>query len=180
MVQTVDTSAASAFGREHSFVLPFRSVGIVDIPLVGGKNASLGEMLQELTPKGINVPDGFATTAYAYRYFIQIAGLEEKLRLLFADLDVEDVTSLRWVGKQARSLILQTPFPDELQEAIAVAQEKGRKIGICGQAPSDYPEFARFLVELGIDSISLNPDSVLKTMLDIADTEKAIEHQHSS
>lgn len=119
MVQTVDTSAASSFGREHSFVLPFRSVGIVDIPLVGGKNASLGEMLQQLTPKGINVPDGFATTAYAYRYFIQIAGLEEKLRLLFADLDVEDVTSLRWVGKQARSLILQTPFPDELQEAIA-------------------------------------------------------------
>jgi len=119
MVQTVDTSASSAFGREHSFVLPFRSVGIADIPLVGGKNASLGEMLQELTPQGISVPDGFATTAYAYRYFIQIAGLEEKLRLLFADLDVEDVTSLRWVGKQARSLILQTPFPDELQEAIA-------------------------------------------------------------
>lgn len=119
MVQTVNTSPANSFGREHAFVLPFRQVGIADIPLVGGKNASLGEMLQELTPKGISVPDGFATTAHAYRYFVQIAGLEEKLRLLFADLDVEDVTSLRWVGKQARSLILQTPFPDELQEAIA-------------------------------------------------------------
>jgi len=119
MVQAIDTSTTSASGREVAFVLPFREVGIVDIPLVGGKNASLGEMLQQLMPKGINIPDGFATTAHAYRYFIQIAGLEEKLRLLFADLDVEDVNNLRWVGKRARALILQTPFPDELQEAIA-------------------------------------------------------------
>jgi pyruvate,water dikinase len=56
--------------------------------------------------------------------------------------------------------------------AIETAKAEGRKIGICGQAPSDYPEFARFLVELGIDSISLNPDSVLKTMLDIAELER--------
>jgi pyruvate,water dikinase len=55
--------------------------------------------------------------------------------------------------------------------AIAGAKEKGCKIGICGQAPSDYPEFARFLVEQGIDSISLNPDSVLKTLLMVADVE---------
>ena len=51
-------------------------------------------------------------------------------------------------------------------------KKNGRKIGICGQAPSDYPEFARFLVEQGIDSISLNPDSVIKTMLEIAKAEK--------
>jgi len=55
--------------------------------------------------------------------------------------------------------------------AIATAKEKGRKIGICGQAPSDYPEFARFLVELGIDSMSLNPDSLLKTLLMVAEVE---------
>jgi pyruvate,water dikinase len=54
---------------------------------------------------------------------------------------------------------------------IEKAKKNGRKIGICGQAPSDYPEFARFLVELGIDSLSLNPDSVLKTYLDIAELE---------
>ena len=54
---------------------------------------------------------------------------------------------------------------------IEKAKKNGRKVGICGQAPSDYPEFARFLVELGIDSISLNPDSVLKTLLDVAKTE---------
>jgi pyruvate,water dikinase len=57
--------------------------------------------------------------------------------------------------------------------AIETAKANGRKIGICGQAPSDYPEFAEFLVELGIDSISLNPDSVLKTVLRIAEVEKA-------
>lgn len=67
-----------------------------------------------------------------------------------------------------------------IARAISVAREKGRKIGICGQAPSDYPEFARFLVDQGINSISLNPDSVLKTMLDIADTEKAIDQQSDS
>jgi pyruvate,water dikinase len=59
-----------------------------------------------------------------------------------------------------------------VQQAIAAAKAHHRKIGICGQAPSDYPEFARFLVEQGIDSISLNPDSVLKTILEIAQTEK--------
>jgi len=57
--------------------------------------------------------------------------------------------------------------------AIMAAKKYNRKIGICGQAPSDYPEFARFLVDLGIDSMSLNPDSVLKTILDIAQVEKA-------
>ncbi|WP_088892713.1 phosphoenolpyruvate synthase [Leptolyngbya ohadii] len=118
MLQTTATTQSFLSSKNQAFVLPFKAVGIADVPIVGGKNASLGEMLQQLTPKGISVPDGFATTAYAYRYFIEIAGLEEKLRQLFADLDVEDVLSLRQVGKQARSLILQTPFPDELQEAI--------------------------------------------------------------
>ncbi|KAB1988143.1 putative PEP-binding protein, partial [Haemophilus parainfluenzae] len=59
--------------------------------------------------------------------------------------------------------------------AIQTAKEQGRKIGICGQGPSDYPEFARFLVEQGIDSISLNPDTVIKTRLDIADLERQME-----
>ncbi|EKQ66935.1 phosphoenolpyruvate synthase [Leptolyngbyaceae cyanobacterium JSC-12] len=123
MLQTT-AAQSSLHPQTNAFVLAFREVGIKDIPLVGGKNASLGEMLQQLSPKGINVPDGFATTAHAYRYFIEIAGLEEKLRHLFADLNVEDVLSLRQVGKQARSLILQTPFPDELQEAIIQGYRK--------------------------------------------------------
>jgi len=104
---------------EAALVLPFNSVGIADIPLVGGKNASLGEMIQKLSSQGVKVPTGFATTAYAYRYFITAAGLEAKLRKIFAELDVEDLDNLRECGKKARSLMLETPFPLELQQAIA-------------------------------------------------------------
>ena len=107
--------------KEQALVLWFEEVGIADIPLVGGKNASLGEMIQQLTPKGINVPTGFATTAYAYRYFIEKASLEQKLRQLFSDLDVEDVNNLRERGRQARALILHTPFPKDLEAAITQA-----------------------------------------------------------
>ncbi|MEG4520707.1 MULTISPECIES: phosphoenolpyruvate synthase [unclassified Microcoleus] len=110
--------------KEKALVLLFDEVGIADIPLVGGKNASLGEMIQQLTAQGVRVPNGFATTAHAYRYFIQSAGLETKLREIFADLDVEDLQNLRQKGKQARALILDTPFPRELQAAIADAYEK--------------------------------------------------------
>ena len=61
-----------------------------------------------------------------------------------------------------------------MKEAIVRANKIGRKIGICGQAPSDYPEFARFIVECGIDSMSLNSDTVIKTTLDIIETEKSL------
>ncbi|MHC5744054.1 MAG: phosphoenolpyruvate synthase [Nostoc sp.] len=118
---TVSKSTLSLSAQERSLILWFDEIGIADIPVVGGKNASLGEMIQQLTPKGINVPTGFATTAYAYRHFIQSAGLEAKLRKLFADLDVEDVKNLRERGKKARSLLIHTPFPVELREAIATA-----------------------------------------------------------
>lgn len=87
---------------EAALVLPFNSVGIADIPLVGGKNASLGEMIQKLSSKGVKVPTGFATTAYAYRYFITAAGLEAKLRKIFAELDVEDLDNLRECGKKSQ------------------------------------------------------------------------------
>ncbi|MEH1974561.1 MAG: phosphoenolpyruvate synthase [Nostoc sp.] len=118
---TVSKSTLSLSAQERSLILWFDEIGIADIPVVGGKNASLGEMIQQLTPKGINVPTGFATTAYAYRHFIESAGLEAKLRKLFADLDVEDVKNLRERGKKARSLLIHTPFPVELREAIATA-----------------------------------------------------------
>ncbi|HEY9815392.1 MAG TPA: phosphoenolpyruvate synthase [Candidatus Obscuribacterales bacterium] len=111
----------SGHTKDHALILWFEEVGIADIPYVGGKNASLGEMIQQLTPKGVSVPTGFATTAYAFRYFIEKAGLKEQLRSLFSDLDVEDMPNLRERGKQARGLILNTPFPKDLEEAIALA-----------------------------------------------------------
>lgn len=107
--------------KERSLILWFNEVGIADIPLVGGKNASLGEMIQQLAPHGVSVPNGFATTSYGYRYFIEASGLEARLRSLFSDLDVSDVNNLRQHGKQARSLILQASFPVALQNAIAQA-----------------------------------------------------------
>jgi pyruvate,water dikinase len=107
--------------KQQALVLWFDEVGIDDLSLVGGKNASLGETIKQLTPKGINVPNGFAITAYAYRYFLKSAGLEAKLRQLFADLDIENVNNLRQRGQQARSLILNAQFPRELEEAIAQA-----------------------------------------------------------
>ncbi|MBD2436496.1 phosphoenolpyruvate synthase [Nostoc sp. FACHB-110] len=120
---TVSHQTLSSFSKERSLILWFDEVGIKDIHLVGGKNASLGEMIQQLTPKGVNVPTGFATTAYAYRYFIQSAGLETQLRQLFADLNVEDVNNLRACGEKARSLLLHTPFPEDLRAAIAKAYQ---------------------------------------------------------
>lgn len=110
--------------KEKAFVLWFEQVGIEDIPLVGGKNASLGEMIRQLSSKGVNVPTGFATTAYAFRYFIERAGLDDRLRQLFSDLDVEDVNNLREHGRQARAMILHTPFPPELDSAIVDAYVK--------------------------------------------------------
>jgi pyruvate, water dikinase len=118
--------------RSQALILWFDEVGIADIPLVGGKNASLGEMIQQLAPKGVNVPNGFATTAAAYRYFIAQAGLEPKLHRIFADLDVNDLHNLRQRGEQARSLMLNTPFPQDLELAIATAYTQ-----LCARYPSN-------------------------------------------
>ncbi|WP_310415491.1 phosphoenolpyruvate synthase [Chamaesiphon sp. OTE_8_metabat_110] len=107
--------------RDRAFILWFDEVGIDDLPLVGGKNASLGEMIGQLASKGVNVPNGFASTAAAYRYFIAQAGLEPKLQRIFADLDVDNLQNLRQIGEQARSLMLNAPFPQELELAIANA-----------------------------------------------------------
>ncbi len=108
----------------HALVLPLETVSIADVSIVGGKNASLGEMIQQLAQKGVKVPTGFATTAHAYRYFIENAGLEKKLRDIFADLDVNDVNNLCQRGKQARALMLCTPFPKELENAITEAYQQ--------------------------------------------------------
>jgi pyruvate,water dikinase len=119
----LDLGVSLTIPKDEALILDFSQVGLSEIPLVGGKNASLGEMIQHLTPKGVNVPTGFATTAFAFGYFMRTAGLEEKLRSLFADLDIENVQNLRQRGKQARSLILQTPFPADLEQAIASGYE---------------------------------------------------------
>ncbi|MEO0377517.1 MAG: PEP/pyruvate-binding domain-containing protein, partial [Cyanobacteria bacterium P01_A01_bin.17] len=121
MVQPTQQFLQSQGPKTSALLLWFDEVGIDDVPLVGGKNASLGEMIQQLSQKGIKVPAGFATTAFAYRSFIQRAGLEPQLREIFSDLDVENVRSLRRAGQQARTLILNTPFPEDVKGAITQA-----------------------------------------------------------
>jgi pyruvate, water dikinase len=110
--------------KEQALILWFDEIGIEDISLVGGKNASLGELIRQLQPNGVNVPNGFAVTAYAYRYFIEKAGLESKLHKLFSDLNVDDVSNLQQHGKKARRLILNAHFPPELTAAISTAYQK--------------------------------------------------------
>ena len=99
-------------------VVPFEQVGIAAIADVGGKNASLGEMIRELAAEGVQVPGGFATTASAYRRFIAANNLGERLRVLLADLDTNDLAALQQAGRACRHLLLQATLPDPLEAAI--------------------------------------------------------------
>jgi pyruvate,water dikinase len=134
MVLLQDVAGTS---REQALILWFEEVGNKDVGLVGGKNASLGEMIRQLTPKGINVPTGFATTARAFRHFVESAGLDAKLRELFRDLDVNDVQNLQERGKKARRLILNTPFPADLSKAIEIAYR-----GLCKRYGCDTSKYS--------------------------------------
>ncbi len=116
--------------QKYKFILWFKEVSKKDVPLVGGKNASLGEMYQNLSKKGINVPDGFATTADAYRYFLERNNLLPEFKKLFEKLDVKNIRNLQKVGKAARNLILNSSLPEDLGEEIVGAyQELGQEYG---------------------------------------------------
>jgi pyruvate,water dikinase len=108
----------------EDFIRWFDQVGIKDVPLVGGKNASLGEMYRELSSQGVNIPNGFATTADAYRHFLRKTGLDEKIQQILADLDTEDIQNLRQRGSQVRHAILETELPEDLRQAILAAYEQ--------------------------------------------------------
>ena len=103
------------------FIKAFADITIDDVPLVGGKNASLGEMVRELTAKGVKVPDGFAITADAYRHFIREAGIDESIRATLADLDTHDMANLSTRGQSVRQAILNATLPADLQELITTA-----------------------------------------------------------
>jgi pyruvate, water dikinase len=102
----------------NEFVIPFEKLGMHDVETVGGKNASLGEMIGSLTRLGVQVPGGFATTAQAYREFLRQGGLDERIRAELASLDVDDVTKLAATGARIRQWILATPFPPAFEEAV--------------------------------------------------------------
>ncbi|MFN8261369.1 MAG: phosphoenolpyruvate synthase [Chitinophagales bacterium] len=104
-----------------TFIKRFSEISISDIATVGGKNASLGELFSQLTPKGILVPDGFAITADAYRFFCEENCLIQPLNKLLATLDTETFDNLDSIGTQARLLIKQAPIPHALAELILQA-----------------------------------------------------------
>jgi len=106
------------------FILWFDEITYKDVPLVGGKNASLGEMYTKLTEKGVKVPYGFAVTAEAYKYFIKENQLEEKIRELLTGLDTHNVLDLQTRGKKIRNLILKAKMPDDLAEEIKKAYRR--------------------------------------------------------
>ena len=105
-------------------VIWFENLRMTDVEQVGGKNASLGEMISQLAEKGVRVPGGFATTAEAYRAFLSHNGLNERISAALAELDVDDVVELARVGAQIRQWILETPFPAELEADIKAAWDK--------------------------------------------------------
>ena len=107
-----------------NYVIWFENLRMTDVESVGGKNASLGEMISQLSEKGVRVPGGFATTAEAYRAFLAHNGLSERISAALAALDVDDVVELARVGKEIRQWILDTPFPEQLDNEIAAAWEK--------------------------------------------------------
>jgi len=107
--------------KSTAFILWFDQLGIEDVPLVGGKNASLGEMYRELTPQGVNIPNGFAVTAHAYHYFLEKAGIRDEIKKILEGLDTRNTRDLEARGAKVRETILKATFPEELKQAIIEA-----------------------------------------------------------
>ncbi|MFH1126485.1 MAG: phosphoenolpyruvate synthase [archaeon] len=107
--------------KDKMFILWFDQLGIEDVGIVGGKNASLGEMYRNLSQRGIKIPNGFAITAHAYRYLLERSGIEQRIRDILSDLDTKDMHNLMTRGQKVRTTILNAEFPKELKDTIIEA-----------------------------------------------------------
>jgi len=108
---------------KKKYILSFREISYRDVPLVGGKNASLGEMIRVLSEKGVNIPSGFALTTKAYWYFLKFNKLDQKLKKIFEKFNPKSLESLQETGKISRSLILKAKFPKDLKDEIVKAYQ---------------------------------------------------------
>ncbi|MGL5390211.1 MAG: phosphoenolpyruvate synthase, partial [Shewanella sp.] len=108
----------------QQYVLWYQELGMGDVNLVGGKNASLGEMISNLANAGVQVPGGFATTSFAFNEFLEQSGVNQKIYDILATLDVDDVNALAKVGAQIRQWVIDTPFQPALEQAIREAYDK--------------------------------------------------------
>ncbi len=130
----------------NDYVIPFERLGMRDVETVGGKNASLGEMIGALAKLGVRVPGGFATTARAYREFLAQGGLQARIRAELAGLDVDDVVKLAASGARIRQWILATPFGPTLTEAVRTElarMSNGREVAVAVRSSAtaeDLPE----------------------------------------
>ncbi|WP_286820008.1 phosphoenolpyruvate synthase, partial [Desulfobacter sp. UBA2225] len=109
---------------QKPFVAWFKDLSIEDVPLVGGKNASLGEMYRNLSPKGVSIPNGFAVTAHAYTYLLEKSKAMDRVREILSDLDTHDMDNLQERGARVRNLIRSLEFPGEVYKEIASAYGK--------------------------------------------------------
>ena len=118
------TSRRPTAAREVRYIKWFGEIGIEDVPLVGGKNTSLGEMYRELAAKDVKVPNGFAITSEGYRHFLCETGLDTRIRELLCDLDTRDLENLRQRGSQVRHAILSAELPGALEAEILEAYDR--------------------------------------------------------
>ncbi|MBU1823215.1 MAG: phosphoenolpyruvate synthase, partial [Bacteroidetes bacterium] len=147
-----------------AYTLPFESIDLKSLPQVGGKNASLGEMLQTLGEKGIKVPNGFAVTADAYRFFLEKNSLTKDLTNLLASLDTEDLSNLHEVGEECRTLLRDASLPPELREAILSAYERlgGMAVAVRSSATAEDLPTASFAGQHDSFLNILGDDALLK------------------
>ena len=119
----------------YKYLKFFEELSIEDIPVVGGKNASLGEMYRHLKPQGVNLPNGVATTADAYRYFLEKAGLNQQIEQTLEGLDINDMRDLAYRGAKIRDMIVDADLPEDFEEEIKRGYEElCRK---CGHEKND-------------------------------------------
>ena len=147
------------------YVIKLAELGMEDVETVGGKNASLGEMIKNLANLGVTVPGGFATTAAAYRDFLSADGLDKKINALLSELDVDDIDALTRAGSSIRGWIMDTPLPDKLMAAVSDAwneMSNGKDIAVAVRSSAtaeDLPDasFAgqqeTFLNVRGLDKV---------------------------
>lgn len=114
--------------QAERLVIPFEELRMQDVEVVGGKNASLGEMISQLSNTGVRVPGGFATTAHAFRLFLQSGGLEQRIAKRLESLNTEDVRALTACGAEIRQWVVDTPLPAELEKAVRDEFERLSKV----------------------------------------------------
>ena len=147
------------------YVIKLDELGMDDVEIVGGKNASLGEMISNLSGLGVSVPGGFATTSTAYRDFLKVDGLDQRINDRLATLDVDDIDALNAAGRDIRGWILDAPLPEKLMQAIGGAWDEmsgGKDIAVAVRSSAtaeDLPDasFAgqqeTFLNVRGLDKV---------------------------